>query len=141
MGRVLPLLQETDSVSRISLTLQCWMHTCAWPRLRWSGEQHLPLLCCNPEDPSPVITLPKGSRASTCPSSQQAGKTQLAVNFFSTNYQITNLLFNCTLFEGGHCMAGTYLCLWITQELGGSYFKCLGMMRSPAGLNGSTPGP
>lgn len=38
-------------------------------------------------------------------------------------------------------MAGTYLCLWITLELGGSYFKCLGMMRSPAGLNGSTPGP
>lgn len=107
------------------------MHTCAWPGLSLSGEQHLPLRCWNPEDPSPVITLPKSQYVPQ--SSQQAGKTQLAINFFSTNYQITNLLFNCTLFEGGHCVAGAQFCLWITQGLGGSYFWCLGMMRSPAG--------
>lgn len=61
LGRALPLLQETGAVSPISLMLECWMHMCAWTRLRLSGEQHLPLLCWNPEGASPVITFPKGS--------------------------------------------------------------------------------
>lgn len=75
--------------------------------------------------PPPVITLPREVLTGrVCQSSQHAdpGKIQVAINFFSTNYQIANLLFNCTLLEGGHCVAGTYFCLCITKELSGSYF-------------------
>lgn len=74
--------------------------------------------------PPLLITLPQ-ELLNRCvrQSSQQAdrGRVQVAINFFSTDYQIANLLFNCTLFEGGHCMAGTYFWLWLTKELCGSF--------------------
>ena len=79
--------------------------------------------------PPPVTTLPQellNQRVHQSPQQADWGKIQVAINFFSTNYQIANLLFNCTLFEGGHCVAGTYFCLWITEELCGSYFWWLG---------------
>jgi len=142
LGRVPPPLQGTGAVTRTSLASVCPMHSCAWPRLRPSGERHLPSPCWAPELPcprdSPSPGAPEPARA--CHRSRQIEASyrwqlisSLQIIELQTCFLTVRSVKEATAWRG-HISAGGSPVSCVAAIFGG-----WGMASSPARLTSRTP--